>query len=255
MKINEHSALSAQRVLLVPYSTRHVPTYHAWMQDPDLQTATASEPLTLEEEYSMQRSWREDKDKLTFIICSPQETATDVVRAEVDDAPEKMVGDINLFVFPFEDDGDDSTGSVGDQNIEGAVVGEIELMIANPRHRRHGYGRAALLAFTDYILSHWSSIYAEYDSGDLIGMRSDRQPVVWPRELAYLRVRIHQSNEGSIRLFESVGFQSTKEGANFFGEVELRLQHAETLQKCNEGRRADVIPYQEPRTSKDASLR
>jgi hypothetical protein len=45
-----------------------VDTYHGWMADPALQAATASEPLTLEEEYAMQRTWLEDEDKCTFIV-------------------------------------------------------------------------------------------------------------------------------------------------------------------------------------------
>lgn len=32
------------------------------MKSPELQQLTASEPLTLEQEYDMQRSWREDSD-------------------------------------------------------------------------------------------------------------------------------------------------------------------------------------------------
>lgn len=36
--------------------------YHQWMGCPELQQLTASEPLTLEQEYDMQRSWREDDD-------------------------------------------------------------------------------------------------------------------------------------------------------------------------------------------------
>lgn len=32
------------------------------MKSPELQQLTASEPLTLEQEYDMQKSWREDDD-------------------------------------------------------------------------------------------------------------------------------------------------------------------------------------------------
>lgn len=45
------------------------------MKSKELQKLTASEPLTLEEEYKMQKSWRDDADseiykntKLNFII-------------------------------------------------------------------------------------------------------------------------------------------------------------------------------------------
>ena len=52
--------VEGNRVMLVPYAEAHVPTYHAWMQDPLLLDATASEPLTLQQEYQMQLSWAAD---------------------------------------------------------------------------------------------------------------------------------------------------------------------------------------------------
>lgn len=60
-------------------------------QDPWLQEMTASEPLSMEEEYEMQKSWLEDQKKLTFIVCDAS------VKGARDGSPESMVGDVNLF--------------------------------------------------------------------------------------------------------------------------------------------------------------
>ncbi|CEG70205.1 Putative Translation initiation factor 2C [Rhizopus microsporus] len=70
MKINENLILIGQLVALVPYKPEHVPKYHEWMKSPFLQEMTASEPLSLEEEYEMQQSWHQDDKKLTFIITA-----------------------------------------------------------------------------------------------------------------------------------------------------------------------------------------
>lgn len=60
------ASVEGKKVILVPYMKAHVPKYHQWMQDPALLQATASEPLTLEQEYDMQLSWTQDP----FSRCS-----------------------------------------------------------------------------------------------------------------------------------------------------------------------------------------
>ena len=62
--------------ILVPYRPEHVLQYHTWMTDSALLEATASEPLSLEEEYDMQQSWYRDNTKCTFIILSRVELFT-----------------------------------------------------------------------------------------------------------------------------------------------------------------------------------
>ncbi|GAB7349622.1 hypothetical protein MBLNU459_g0305t1 [Dothideomycetes sp. NU459] len=262
MLLNEHTALLTSSILLCPYSKHHVPTYHEWMQDEvgsvfviyhwkdgsllynrrtpilvslltvldntsesakkDLQALTASEPLTLPEEYAMQESWRKDSDKLTFIVCLPSSPLTpDTIIATQEDAPSRMIGDINLFLSEYDSSDSESEGTVT-TNSACEVVGEIEIMIASRPHHRQGYGRAALLTFLWYVLERREPILREYDvtitgNGDVPGAVTFK----------YLRVKIGQENAKSIALFESVGFERTSAGPNYFGEVELRFSAVE----------------------------
>ncbi|XP_044528870.1 N-acetyltransferase 9 [Gracilinanus agilis] len=130
MRVNQNTMLLGQKVILVPYTREHVPRYHEWMKSEELQRLTASEPLTLEQEYAMQHSWREDTDKCTFIVLDAEKW-----QAHRDSAEENcMVGDVNLFLADLQD----------------PTLGEIEVMIAEPSYRRKGFGTEAVLMMMAY---------------------------------------------------------------------------------------------------------
>ncbi|KAM4823755.1 alpha/beta-tubulin-N-acetyltransferase 9 isoform X3 [Urocitellus parryii] len=110
MRLNQNTLLLGKKVVLVPYTSEHVPRYHEWMKSEELQRLTASEPLTLEQEYAMQCSWREDADKCTFIVLDAEKWQAQPVPTE----ESCMAGDVNLFLTDVED----------------PTLGEIEVMIA-----------------------------------------------------------------------------------------------------------------------------
>jgi RimJ/RimL family protein N-acetyltransferase len=91
------------------------------MQSTHLQELTESEPLTIDEEYAMQKTWRDDERKCTFIVLAVGEGQESEL--------ERMAGDVNLFMHDLED----------------ACNAEIEIMIAEPRFRRMGFATDALL--------------------------------------------------------------------------------------------------------------
>ncbi|KAL4447998.1 hypothetical protein ABPG75_005217 [Micractinium tetrahymenae] len=133
MKDNANLVIRGQRVLLVPYRRDHVPRYHEWMQDGQLQELTASEPLSLEEEYGMQRSWREDLEKCTFILLDPDFPDTPGTGTHGG----AMAGDVNIFLNDHEE----------------PHTAEIEIMVAEPRSRRKGVAEEALTLFMAYASS------------------------------------------------------------------------------------------------------
>nr|XP_055176925.1 alpha/beta-tubulin-N-acetyltransferase 9 isoform X3 [Nyctereutes procyonoides] len=100
------------------------------MKSEELQRLTASEPLTLEQEYSMQQSWREDADKCTFIVLDAEKWQAQPSTTE----ESCMAGDVNLFLT-----------NVGDPSL-----GEIEVMIAEPSCRGKGFGTESVLMMMSY---------------------------------------------------------------------------------------------------------
>lgn len=129
MKINENIKLVGNKVILIPYESKHVEKYHHWMQNPELQEQTASEPLTLEEEYSMQQSWRLDEDKCTFLILSKE------LYSSNQDEIEALIGDTNLFIT---------------EEDNGHKKGEAEIMIAEKTFRGQHLGWEAMLIMLSY---------------------------------------------------------------------------------------------------------
>ncbi|GBM18722.1 N-acetyltransferase 9-like protein [Araneus ventricosus] len=128
MKSNSCIKILGDKIVLVPYKKIHVEKYHVWMQSPELLELTASEPLTLEQEYEMQQSWFEDEDKCTFIVLDKK------ILEDTNNETDSMIGDVNLYL----NDPDDVHGA------------EIEVMIADTSHRSKGKGKEALLFMLRY---------------------------------------------------------------------------------------------------------
>ncbi|KAK0200027.1 GNAT domain-containing protein [Desarmillaria ectypa] len=226
MKANENTVLVGTKVVLVPYDECHVAKYHAWMENGELRTLTASERLTLEEEFDMQRNfnlsdhvicldlicssgkWREDDDKLTFIILARHERGT--LQASLNLTPSDprilslaMAGDVNMFLNGAPENRDE-------------FMAELEIMIAEPEYRRGGLALEALQLMLQYatannFLPERSPVPAAFP-----------KPSLLPVPPSSLVARIGDTNLPSIRLFEKLGFKITKR-IEVFSEVEMKL--------------------------------
>ncbi|XP_051151816.1 uncharacterized protein LOC127265844 isoform X2 [Andrographis paniculata] len=119
-------SIEGEKVILVPYMKEHVAKYHVWMQDPAILEATASEPLTLDQEYEMQISWVQDPLKHTFIILDKELVIGDFIHGESHN--EAMVGDVNIFMNDPED----------------PELAEVEIMIAEHKSRGKGLAKESV---------------------------------------------------------------------------------------------------------------
>ncbi|CAI8597928.1 unnamed protein product [Vicia faba] len=127
-------SLEGKKVILVPYMESHVPKYHEWMQNPSLLQATASEPLSLEQEYQMQLSWSSDLNKETFIILDKDLLIGTFSHGQPH--VQAMVGDVNIFM----------------NDINNPQIAEIEIMIAEQSSRRKGLGKESVLMMMAFAI-------------------------------------------------------------------------------------------------------
>lgn len=152
MKQNYETCIVGSKCILVPYRRVHVDRYHGWMQSPSLLEATGSEPLTIEEEYEMQKSWRVDAKKCTFIVLERNGLTRDIPASGgrddkfVTDNVGAMVGDVNLF-FSEEDEEDVGDGedqvAAEDAETHFRLQAELDIMIAEESARGQGIGLEA----------------------------------------------------------------------------------------------------------------
>lgn len=159
---------------------------------------------------------------MTFILCQPNAdpAAADFayVRTGQVDAPERMIGDINFFLYPFDDD--DENDSASSDLAADYCVGEVDIMIADQAHRSKGIGRASVSAFLYYIFQNLQAILEEYNLAD----SRPRPTGNGPKELKLktLMAKIKADNAASIALFKTLGFLQQGE-VNYFGEIKMTL--------------------------------
>ena len=192
MRVNENTRLIGRKIVLVPYKKYHVLKYHSWMKDPELLEKTASEPLTLDEEYEMQDKWWKDADKCTFIILDKQ--LCEEWRVNNGHGSEKliededeacMVGDVNLFFNNNQFDNDDADGDSKGNRVEA----ELEVMIAESSARGKGLGKEAVILMLNFGYHHLS--------------------------VQTFVVKIGDNNKESIHLFAKLGFHFTSHSECF----------------------------------------
>ncbi|KAL2585663.1 hypothetical protein AAZV13_13G009900 [Glycine max] len=205
-------SLEGKKVILVPYMEAHVPKYHEWMKDPSLLQATGSEPLTLQQEYTMQLSWSQDPNSSvfsptqtlsiycnttimiygrsvffaeeTFIVLDKDLVVGDFSHGEPH--PEAMVGDVNIFMNDLDD----------------PHVAEIEIMIAEPKSRRKGLAKESVLMMMTFAI-------------EKLGIN-------------IFRVKIGESNGASLDLFQKLGFVQTSYSSIFKEAMSLQSQQTQS---------------------------
>jgi RimJ/RimL family protein N-acetyltransferase len=239
MRLNYETVLVGDKCILLPYRKEHVGQYHSWMQDAQLLEATASEPLSLEEEYEMQESWRDDPLKCTFIVLARDAVGdklelletkpSPLNKADADDTNDStefdgksehdidktrsnrflhstlsaMAGDVNLFVSDEDmDKNDEADGDIMSSKNQQAVT--------VPRRQAEIDIMIAEERFRRTGMGRESTCLMMYYGATQMGLRR-------------LFCKIKDDNAASLALFQSLGFTQCNY-AECFREYELELR-------------------------------
>ncbi|KAB5527694.1 hypothetical protein DKX38_021541 [Salix brachista] len=204
-------SLEGEKVILVPYMEAHVPKYHQWMQDPFLLQATGSEPLSLQDEYTMQLSWTQDPLKRTFIVLDKELIQAGFVHG--DPHVEAMVGDVNIFMNDLDD----------------PQMAEIEIMIAEPK-RRVICLKISLQCAKSRVVK-WDRMGIRASRGKGLGKESVLMMMAYAVQdlgIHVFRAKIGESNGSSLHIpyldgqnsVQTLGFQETSR-SEIFKEVRI----------------------------------
>ncbi|KAI8457809.1 GNAT domain-containing protein [Phakopsora pachyrhizi] len=231
------------------------------MSDEEIRESTASDRLTLEEEYEMCRSWSNDEDKLTFIIIERDRSLLIKEEEEEEEGREggykskeslvrdiqlihqdssKMIGDVNLFLSPDGSTADDEDVEKNDEGIRA----ELEIMIASKSHRSRGLATESLRLFLSFIILNFrintSNLKTNINNNLITDIDRDRESAEEEDHLNqnqvdlkllsdndrvminHLFVKISTDNSISQNLFKKLGFKLYRKNL-FFNEVEYRL--------------------------------
>ncbi|XP_068161626.1 alpha/beta-tubulin-N-acetyltransferase 9 isoform X3 [Antennarius striatus] len=203
------------------------------MKSPELQQLTASEPLTLEQEYDMQRSWREDDDKCTFVILDKQRWDDSSLNEE-----QCMVGDVNIFLT------DPADPSVAELEI--MVAGDMFVNSLSPR-------RSLLTTFMMHLVFFTEPGYR----GKGVGKEVTRMMMSYGVSrlgIKKFQAKIGLDNHVSIAMFKKLHFQEVSV-CQVFREVTLEMAVDESVRTRLLDAAADMteIDYRQARCGRQGS--
>ena len=249
MRLNYDTCLIGRKVVLVPYRPEHVKIYHDWMLDPFLLEMTGSEPLTYEEEVEMQKSWRDDDKKVTFIVLdrskcegvpdgpdsdsdSDSAGASPDVEVPVPDFVRRnlpaMVGDVNLFLSVEEEEGgEESEGEGEGEGEEGGGDVRRPALHAIEQGAPEGGQGGAPCAPPRHMQAELDIMIAEAGGrGRGLGSEASRLMMRYGSVRLGIRrffAKIRKENEASRGMFGRMGFAECSY-VECFGEYEYELR-------------------------------
>ncbi len=162
-------------------------------------------------------------------MCKPlagAKAGSNVIEAGQVDSPGKMIGDINFFLYPCDDDDEQQQPGTASPRY---CVGEVDIMIAEVSERGKGLGRGAVTAFLHYIFHNLAQILHNY------GIHNRENTTGGGIRLKRFMAKIKEDNAASLALFKSLGFHQ-QGPASYFGEVTLVLEdYVQRLSKAPDG--------------------